>query len=69
VACYARSHGLRFTALLPDHERYPGCAVERRDALLVADADAAVVLVDEWNHPDLDRLAKAGGLSAAGCKW
>jgi hypothetical protein len=31
--------------------------VERRDALLVADTDAAV-LVDEWYHPDRDRLVK-----------
>jgi hypothetical protein len=59
VASYARSRGLTFTALVPDHERYPGNAVERRDALLVADADAAAVLVDEWYHPDMDRLVKA----------
>jgi hypothetical protein len=59
VASYARSRGLRFTALLPDHERHPGNAVERRDALLVADADAAVVPADEWYHPDMDRLVKA----------
>jgi hypothetical protein len=59
VASYARSRELRFTAHVPDHERYPGNALERRDALLVADADATVVLVDEWYHPDLDRLVKA----------
>jgi len=27
AACYARSRGLELVALVPDHERYPGCAV------------------------------------------
>jgi hypothetical protein len=44
AASYARSRGLRFAALVPDHERHPGDAVERRDEFLVAEADAAVVV-------------------------
>ena len=37
--------------MLPDWERHPGDALERRDKLLVADADAVVVAGEEIDLP------------------
>jgi hypothetical protein len=46
AANYAAERGLTVTALVPDFTRFPVDAVERRDAFLVADADAVVVVWD-----------------------
>jgi hypothetical protein len=46
AASYAAERGLTVTALVPDFGRFPVDAVERRDAFLVADADAVVVVWD-----------------------
>jgi len=64
AASYARARGLELVALVPDHERFPGCAVDRRDAALGCDADAVVVVGDEIGE-DVRRLVarvrKRGG--------
>jgi hypothetical protein len=64
AASYAAGRGLPVAALVPDFERFPADAAERRDAELVALADDAVVV---W--PDRDpgvlrllRLARAKGI-------
>ena len=54
AASYARSRGLELLALVPDHERYPGRARERRDELLVEEADTVVVA----GEPD-DEIGRA----------
>src|SRR4051812_27296764 len=47
AASYAAERGLAVTALVPDYGRFPaGAAEERRDVLLTAGADAAVVVWD-----------------------
>ncbi len=46
AASYAAERGLTVTALVPDFTRFPVDAVERRDAFLVAEADAVVVVWD-----------------------
>ena len=46
AASYATANGLEVTVLTPDFTRFPVDAVERRDAFLVAEADALVVVWD-----------------------
>ena len=57
AASYAAVRGLVVTALVPDFDRFPVDAVERRDALLVAEADAVVVVWD-GRDPALTRVLK-----------
>jgi hypothetical protein len=48
AASYAPERGLTCTALVPEFVRFPEAAtVERRDAKLAAEADAAVIVWDE----------------------
>ena len=46
AASYAAERGLTVTALVPDFARFPVDAEERRDAFLVGEADAVVVVWD-----------------------
>ena len=57
AASYAAAHGLAMTALVPDFVRFPVDAVVRRDAFLVAEADALVVVCD-CHDPALVRVLK-----------
>jgi hypothetical protein len=50
AASYATERGLLVTARVADFVRFPVDAVERRDAFLVNEADAAVVV---WADRDL----------------
>ena len=56
AACYARAHGLPLVVMLPDHERHPGDAIDKRNAFLVAEADAALFMADERYQPEVDRF-------------
>lgn len=47
AASYAAERGLTLTALVPDFRRFPVDAVERRDAFLVEQAVAAVIVWDD----------------------
>jgi len=47
AASYATERNLKLTALVPDYRRFPANAPERRNAFLVEQADAAVVVWDE----------------------
>lgn len=51
AASYAATKGLAVTAVVADFVRFPVDAVERRDAFLVNEADAAVVV---WSDRDPD---------------
>src|SRR5262245_40463779 len=56
AASFAAERGLTVTALVPDYGRFPAeAAEERRDGILVAEADAAVVV---WagRDPDVRRV-------------
>lgn len=57
AASYASERGLSVVALLPNFDRFPANAEERRDKLLVEDADVAVIVVGAHD-------AKAAGLVA-----
>ena len=47
AASYAAERGLTVTALVPEYGRFPTEAAEqRRDTILVAEADAAIVVWD-----------------------
>lgn len=66
AASYATERGLTGTALVPEFGRYPeDAAVERRDAELVALADAAVIVWDGSNSPTqkLRALVEAKGIA------
>jgi siroheme synthase (precorrin-2 oxidase/ferrochelatase) len=56
-ASYASERGLSIVALLPDYNRFPANAEERRDKLRVEDADSAVIVLGAGD-------AKAAGLVA-----
>lgn len=58
AASYARARKLPLVVMTPDHEKYPGDAMDERNAFLVAEADAAVVMADQWHHPETDRLIR-----------
>ena len=62
AASYAALRGLKLTALVPDFRRFPVDAVERRDALLVCEADAAVVV---WDGRNANARALSGRSSKA----
>ena len=55
TASYATELGLEVTALVADFRRFPVDADERRDGVLVAEADAAVVVWD-GRDPDVRRV-------------
>ena len=57
AASYATANGLTVHALPPDFTRFPVDAVERRDAFLVAEADAVVVVWDGCD-PAVARVLK-----------
>ena len=57
AASYAAAHGLEVAALTPDFTRFPVDAVERRDAFLVVEADAVVVVWD-GHDPALARVLR-----------
>src|SRR5579883_3019819 len=57
AASYASERGLVVSALVPDFRRFPVDAVERRDAFLVSEADAAVVVWD-GRDPTVRRLSE-----------
>jgi hypothetical protein len=58
AACYARARGLPLVVMLPDHERHPGDAIDKRNSFLVAEADAAVLMADDRYQPQVDRLVQ-----------
>jgi hypothetical protein len=67
AASYAAARGLPVRAVLPEFGRWPDAvAVEKRDAELVALADAAVVVMEgcEPGGLRLLELAKARGMPA-----
>jgi hypothetical protein len=55
AASYATANGLQVVARVPDYRRFPIDAVERRDAFLVNEADAAVVVWAD-RDPDVRRV-------------
>jgi hypothetical protein len=55
AASYATERGLTVTARVADFARFPVDAVERRDAFLVNEADAAVVVWAD-RDPDVRRV-------------
>lgn len=55
AASYAAERGLVVSACVPDFRRFPVDANERRDAFLVGEADAAVVVWDGRN-PHVRRM-------------
>jgi hypothetical protein len=58
AAYYARARGLPLVVMLPDHQRHPGDANDKRNAFLVAEADAALFMADERFQPEVDRLVQ-----------
>ena len=44
--------------MLPDHERHPGDAIDKRNAFLVAEADEALFMADERHQPEVDRFVQ-----------
>jgi hypothetical protein len=62
AASYASERGLTLMALVPDFRRFPADAEDRRDGILVAEADAAVVVWDDRDPPDY--FARGGGASS-----
>jgi hypothetical protein len=64
AACYARSRGLPLEVALPDFNRYPANAIEKRNSQLVADADAVVVAgedLDLGTYKLVQRVKAKGG--------
>jgi hypothetical protein len=55
AASYAAERGLTVTACVADFARFPVDAVERRDAFLVSEVDAAVVVWAD-RDPDVSRV-------------
>ena len=61
AASYATLRGLSLAALVPDFRRFPVDAVERRDAFLVGQEDAAVVMTHDAQHRCGTRLLIGAG--------
>jgi hypothetical protein len=51
AASYARSRGVSCVVMLPDYVTHPGNAIEQRNALLIAEADALIVAGNEISLP------------------
>jgi YspA, cpYpsA-related SLOG family len=63
AASYARSRRLSCVVMLPDYITHPGDAIEKRDALLIAEADAIIVAGDELglaSHEWMQRAKRKG---------
>jgi hypothetical protein len=56
AASYARSRGLLFRPILPDFEKHPGNAIEKRNSLLISEADAVIVAAGEIDLPTVEWL-------------
>jgi hypothetical protein len=63
AASYARSRGLELVPVVPDCQRFPGCAQEKRDERLIELADAVVLVGEAPDEPTrrlLSRLRAKG---------
>jgi hypothetical protein len=58
AASYARSRGLELVPVVPDCQRFPGCAQEKRDQRLVELAEAIVLVGDAPDEPTRQLLAR-----------
>jgi hypothetical protein len=58
AASYARSRGLELVPVVPDCQRFPGCAQEKRDERLVELAQAVVLVGEAPDEPIRQLLAR-----------